>query len=331
MLVTRTVLAASMTVAFTFAGSAHAEKQFIIDIPEQTVAAGSTGGSWFITSTALFDLYNDNIEGLRYNIVPGGGVSNPISVHRGDAAIAMGYTTNLYSAYNGAAPYEEEFKDLRAVANINVASVLHPFILSDIPINSLKELGDKRYGISIDTGTRGTGGELAGSRTLAAHGASYDNIRDWGGSVTHSGYSEAMDRLKDGHIEAFMNDDIIRTPSFVDLTLARDVKLLPLDPSTIEELASNYGYTPSSIPSGSYKNQDSDIPTIAQHHVIFAHKDTSEELVYAMVKLMFENKEHLVQAHPLFENLDLAEGPKNFPIPLHSGAERFYREAGVLD
>ncbi|MEX0730196.1 MAG: TAXI family TRAP transporter solute-binding subunit [Aquisalimonadaceae bacterium] len=327
----KTVLAASTIVALTLAGSAHADKQFTIDIPEQTVAAGSTGGSWFITSTALFDLFNDHIEGLRYNIVPGGGVSNPISVHRGEASVAMGYTTNLHSAYSGEEPYEEAFKDLRAVANINVASVLHPFILTDAPVNSLKELGDKRHRIRIDTGTRGTGGELAAARTLAAHGASYDNIRGWGGSVSHSAYSEAMDRLKDGHIDAFMNDDIIRNPSFVDLTLARDVKLLPLNPSIIEELAGNYGYTPTSIPAGSYKDQNSDIPTIAQHHVVFAHKDTSEELVYAMVKLMFENKERLVQAHPLFENLDVAEGPKNFPIPLHPGAERFYREAGVLD
>ena len=327
----KTMIAATAACALTLGGAAQAEKEYSLDISEQTVTAGSTGGSWFITSTALFDLYSDKIDGLRYNIVPGGGVSNPISVQNGDASVAMGYTTNLHAAYHGEDPYEEELTDLRAVANINLASVVHAFVLADTPVNTLTELADSEYAIRIDTGTRGTGGELAAARALEAHGASYDNIRSWGGSITHSAYSEAMDRMRDGHIEAFMNDDMIRTPTFVDLTLARDVRLLPMEEDVIEYLEESYGYSPATIPAGSYEGQDEDIPSIAQHHVVFAHKDTPEELVYLMVKLMFENKERLVDAHPLFENLDVNVGPTGFPIPLHPGAEEYYREVGALD
>jgi len=332
MLKKTTSWAASALLAFTLGAPLHAsEKPFNLDIPEQTIAAGSTGGSWYIITTALFDLYKDHIGGLRYNIVPGGGIANPISVQSKKVGIAMGYTTTLHAAYSGAAPYETPMTDLRAVANLNMTNVLHPFFLAEVPADSLKELGEKQLRLRIDTGTRGTGGELAASRALTAHGAGYGDIRGWGGAVSHSAYSEAMDRMKDGHIDAFVNDDIIRNPTFVDLTLARDVKLLPLSQTAIDELADKYGYSPTIIPAGSYRNQDEDIPTISQHNVVFAHKDTPEELVYAMVKLMFENKARLVEAHPLFRDLDVQKGAQGFPIPLHPGAERYFREVGTLN
>jgi uncharacterized protein len=185
--------------------------------------------------------------------------------------------------------------------------------------------------VRIDTGTRGTGGELAASRALAAHGASYDDIRAWGGSVTHSSYAEAIDRMRDGHIDAFMNDDILRHPLFVDLTTARDVVLLEMDPDIIAELAEEHGYDPVVVPAGTYQGQDDEVQSFAQHHVFFGHKDLPEEFVYIVTKLVFENKDHLVSAHELFSALDPEVGPTAFPIPLHPGAERYYDEVGALE
>lgn len=308
-------------------------EEYEIEPINVNAAAGSTGGSWFIISTAFFDLFDDHIDGLSYSIQPGGGVSNPISVQRKDAHFGMGYTTNLWAAYNNEDPYEEreKMKDLRGIANINVSSVLQPFILQKTGITSVKEIAEKEFPVKLDTGTRGTGGELAARRTLEVEGASYEDIKSWGGSITHSAYREAIDRMKDGHIDMFMNDDIIKVPLYVELTSARDVNLLPVSEGSINKLVNEYGYSPAEVPANTYKNQDDDIKTIAQHHVFFCHKDMPAELVYAMTKLIFTNKDRLESAHKMFSNLDEEAGHKNFPIPLHPGAKRYYQEVGVLD
>lgn len=309
-----------------------AAQDYSVDMPEQTITAGSVGGSWFIISAAIMDLAASNIEGFNYTVVPGGGLGNPLTVQRGEASMGMGYTTNLFAAYNALeAPYDDPTEDLRGIININVASIMHPWILTERGVSTLAEVAEEQMPIRIDTGTRGTGGELAASRALEAHGVSYDSIRQWGGSVTHSSYSEAIDRMRDGHIDAFMNDDILRHPLFVDLTSSRDVVLLDLDPEIIEELAERHGYDPFMVPAGTYEGQDNDIHSFAQHHVLFGHKDLPEDFVYALTRLVFENKERLVETHEVFSELDPAVGGTAFPMPLHPGAERYYREIGVLE
>lgn len=310
---------------------AAAEKPYRTDAPEQVVAAGSIGGSWFIITTAFFELFSKNIEGLRYNIVPGGSISNPIAIDQGMATVAMGYTSMLHAASRGEPPFRGKIEGLRAIANLNVPSVLHAIFLEDTDITGYGQIAEREYGLELDSGPRGTGGELAASRVLEAYGAPYDQIKDWGGSVTHSSYREALDRMKDGHIEAFINDDIVGQPLFVDIALARDVRFLPMEQAMIDRMVAEYGYSPAVIPAGTYRGQSEDIPSTAQHFAFHTSEDLPEDLVYAMTKLIFTNKEALVAAHPLFQGLDPAVGPHGMPIPLHAGAERYYREIGVLE
>ena len=84
------------------------------------------------------------------------------------------------------------------------------------------------------------------------------------------------------------------------------------------------------IPANTYKGQTSDIPTISQTHALFAHKNVPDDLVYAMTKLAFENKAALVAVHPIFSSMDPMKGSQGLPIPLHPGAERYYREIGAI-
>jgi uncharacterized protein len=327
-------LSASVTLAALLgvAPLTASAQQYSVDMPDQTVVAGSVGGSWFIISTAIMDLADSEIEGFRYTVVPGGGVANPLSVQRGEASMGMGYTTNLFAAYTGLeAPYDTPTEDIRGIINMNVASIMHPWVLAERGVSTLQEVAEQQMPLRIDTGTRGTGGELAAMRALEAHGVSYENIRQWGGSVTHSSYSEAIDRMRDGHIDAFMNDDILRHPLFVDLTSSRDVVLLDLDPDIIASLADSFGYDPVVVPAGTYEGQDNDVHSFAQHHVLFGHKDLPEDFVYALTRLVFENKDRLVSTHEVFSDLDPAVGGTGFPMPLHPGAERYYREIGVLN
>ncbi len=328
---TKPVMTLALVLMASVAMATADAKEFQTDAPPQTVSAGSIGGGWFVMATALFDLYDRNIEGLRYNTTPGGGVANPIAVQGGNATIAFSYTTNLFAAVNGQPPYEAEHPDLRAVVNFNAFSSVHPWILSSKGINSLNEFAEKQPAVRIDTGPRGTGGELAASRALELHGITYDDIRRWGGTVSHSNYREAVDRMKDGHIDMFMNDDLVGAALYSDLTTSRDVVLLTLDADAVEAMGERYGYGSITIPAGTYPGQTEDVLTTTQYTVMFAHKDVPEDLVYAMTRITFENMEHLGTVYAGFADMAPEVGPTGFPMDLHPGAERYYREIGVLE
>jgi hypothetical protein len=325
------VAAALTCLAASSSGGRAEDKPYTTDAPEQMIAAGSIGGSWFIITTAMYDLFSRNIDGLRYTITPGGAVANPIAVSQGMATAGLGYTSMLHAAARGEHPFPAKLEDLRGILNLNIAGVVHSIVLKRSGLTSLKDIAARQYPLKVDTGPRGTGGELAASRLLALYGADYEHIREWGGSVTHSSYREALDRMKDRHIEAFVNDDIVGQPLFIDIALARDVAFLPMDPEIVEQMVEKYGYTRAVIPAGTYNGQTEDIPSTAQLFVFFAHKDLPDDLVYAMTRLTFENKDELVAAHRVFDDLVLEEGPRHFPIPLHPGAVRYYREVGVLE
>ncbi len=322
---------AAALIALPLVAAQAEDKPYSTDAGEQVVAAGSIGGSWFVITTAMYDLFQRNIEGLRYTVTPGGAIANPMAVEQGLATSALGYTSMLHAASRGEPPFRKVMADFRGILNLNVAGVVHAIVLENSGITSLADIAAKEHPLTIDTGPRGTGGELAASRLLDLYGANYGNIRDWGGSITHSSYREALGRMKDGHIEAFLNDDIIGNPVFVDIAHARDVLFLPMDESVQDEMVTRYGYGRAVIPAGTYAGQTEDVASTAQHFVFFTHKDAPEDLVYAMTRLTFENKDDLVAAHSLFEALDRAVGPRDFPIPLHPGAERYYREMGLLD
>lgn len=315
------VVATCMTVAGSVANAA--EKSF-------TVSAGSIGGSWFVYMTTLFETYKNNIADLNYNTVPGGGVANPIAVSTGKAQFALAYSPNLVAAYKGDEPYKNKLEDIRVVANMNMTAVIHPFFSKDLGISSMREIAEKKIPLKIDTGPKGGGGELAASRILEAHGASYDNIRAWGGQITHSPYREAVDRVRDGHIDAFMNDDNIGAPLFAEFASDDDIVILPQDQDAIEKLTSIYGYSAAVIPAGTYSGQTKDLPTTSQSVVFFTTKDMPEDLVYQMTKLFFEKKQDLTAGHANFAKLDPMAGPKVPVVPLHPGAERYYREIGAL-
>ena len=84
------------------------------------------------------------------------------------------------------------------------------------------------------------------------------------------------------------------------------------------------------IPAGTYPGQDEDVPTLAITNILVTSSDVSDELAYQMTKLLFENLDQLKAAHAAAGAIDLETAIKNAPIPLHPGAERFYKEQGLL-
>ena len=84
------------------------------------------------------------------------------------------------------------------------------------------------------------------------------------------------------------------------------------------------------IPANTYTGQTEDVPTVAIRNILVTHSEVDEEAVYGMTKAMFENLDALIAAHASAKGIALNSAAKNLPLPLHPGAERYYKEAGAL-
>ena len=84
------------------------------------------------------------------------------------------------------------------------------------------------------------------------------------------------------------------------------------------------------IPAGTYDGQDKDVMTASITNMLVTHEKVSDEVAYQMTKLVFENLQRLGNAHSAAKGITLENAVKGLPIPLHPGAERYYREVGVL-
>ena len=325
----RKSISLAMLFVAVFIGPTRANDTGQMDL-QITVAAGSIGGSYYVMNAAMFDIFSKNIEGLTYSIVPGGSISNPIAINQGDAQCGFSFTNDLGSAAKGQAPYSSPLSDIRAVANVGFEARLHFFIDAELGISSMEELVIKRPELRVDTGPRGTGSELAAKRVLALHGYSYSDIRKEGGRVIHSQFREMVDRMKDGHLNALMYNDLMGAPLFSDLVASREVQLISLASDVINTLASEFGYTPGMIPGGTYRGQEEDVHTVKRQTIFLCHKDMPESVIHQMAKLIYLNKEDLHSAIRAF-NIRAEQVARNSPIPMHPGAEQFYKEAGIIE
>jgi len=92
----------------------------------------------------------------------------------------------------------------------------------------------------------------------------------------------------------------------------------------------NAAYQSGVIPPNTYDGQTEAVPTATITNILVTRSGVSDELAYQMTKLMFDNLDRLVTAHAAAKAISLDKAPKNLPLPLHPGAERFYKEKGLL-
>jgi hypothetical protein len=116
--------------------------------------------------------------------------------------------------------------------------------------------------------------------------------------------------------------------SIKDLATAMPTQMVSIPVDVVEKLGAPF--VAGVIPAGTYEGQTEDVPTVAVMNFFVTSEDVPEETAYMMTKLMFENLPTLVAAHKSAAQITLDTALNGMPIPLHPGAERYYREVGLI-
>lgn len=256
----------------------------------------------------------------------GGSVANINGIRGGDLDLGVAQSDWQYHAYNGTAPDQfpdGAYTDLRAVFSVHP----EPFTVvarADSGIRSFDDLKGKRVNIGDPgSGQRGTMevvmekmGWTTGDFALASDLNS----------------KEQAAALCDNKVDAIVFTVGHPAGSISEATTTCDSVLVNVDNDVIRKLAAdNAYYAMTTIPGGMYKGTDSDVTTFGVGATFVASTDASEEVVYQVVKAVFENFDRFKKMHPAFANLEEAKMiTNNLSAPLHDGAVKYYKERGWM-
>lgn len=198
-------------------------------------------------------------------------------------------------------------------------------------VDTLEEVIAKKIPFTLVTKAPGASGELGASQLLGVLGASYDDIKKWGGNVYHIAPPQMADMLREG--KADMSIDVVSPgqPAMSELTMTTKMFLPQLEESTLAAL-NKLGYAPKVMPASSWNGQGRDLNTMVNSSAYVVRKDLPEEVVYAMTKAIVENKPELVKQVPAMEQYipEMSADPTLNGLPLHPGALKYYKEAGLI-
>lgn len=149
------------------------------------------------------------------------------------------------------------------------------------------------------------------------------------GKVEFLPYAESVELIKNRQLDATLQSSGLGMAAIRDLAATLPVSFVAI-PAEIIARIDNAAYQEGTIPAGTYDGQKIDVPTVAITNLLVSHEGVSDEVAYQMTKLMFDNLDRLGNAHSAALDIKLETAAKGLPIPLHPGAERFYKEVGAL-
>lgn len=287
------------------------------------VLTGGTSGVYYPIGVALSQLYTNGIEGSKTSVqATKASVENLnlLQAGRGELAFALG--DSVADAWNGVedAGFKAPLKKLRAIAG-TYPNYIQIVANAESGIKSLEDLKGKR----ISVGAPKSGTELNARAIFKAAGLSYEDM----GKVEFLPYAESVELIKNRQLDATLQSSGLGMAAIRDLASTMKISFVSI-PADVTAKIDNAAYQAATIPAGTYDGQDSDVPTVAITNILVSHEGVSDDVAYQMTKLMFDNLDRLGTAHSAAKDIKLETATKNLPIPLHPGAERYYKEVGAL-
>jgi TRAP transporter TAXI family solute receptor len=191
-------------------------------------------------------------------------------------------------------------------------------------VDKLADFKNKRFAPGAAGGTT----EVESRVHFTAAGLKYpDDIK-----AQFVGFSESIDLMRNKQLDGAWIMAGVPTAAVTEMCATADGKLLGMESGLIQKIQAEYPwYSEFVIPAGTYDNQKEDVHTTAVKMLLLTDASMPEELIYNLTKTFWENLDELGKAHAVMKTVtqDMAVSDLS-GIPLHPGAEKYYREAGLL-
>ena len=295
-------------------------------VTQLTLGGSNPGGSAYVVGTAYTQIINKYIPYLNVtHEVTAGGKENIDLIIHDEIDFGCGMSAFLYEAYNGLGDYENNPNEkLRAM----IPWFEYPMqiiVRKDSNIKSISDLKEKNISINV----KGSGGYKAATEVLSTLGL-YENDNY---NAYYLSFDESTDEMKLGNIDAIFINTSAPVPAIISLGTNVDFDILNFTEEEIQKVIKKYPYyTKGTLKANTYENIKYDVNTLTSYTILFTSSKVRENIIYDIVKCIWEHREELALAHSSQENLN-EELVKNSILgiaPIHDGAMKFYKEIGIL-
>lgn len=308
--------------SFMFGGSATSvqAQEFV------RIATASSGGNYYRLGGGLASIWNETVDGVQSSIQATGGTVENLDL-LADREVEVSYLAGSVGAQAFANSGQFADRPAGRYSGLRSIATVYPnpqwFVVMEWAgeVNSLRDLKGKR----VSVGSQGSQGEAWWRMIMDHLGWTYDDI-----VPEFTVHQTAIDQVRNRQIDAIVWPDAPGSASIQQVMDTGSARLLDIDEDVVaymDELGLDYPYT---IPPEGVPGSDQSVKTFAAPTTFATHEGVSEDLVYELTKSMFENQERLYQVHPLAAFMKLENALDGLPFPLHPGAERFYREMGLM-
>ncbi|MFO7728110.1 MAG: TAXI family TRAP transporter solute-binding subunit [Desulfonatronovibrio sp.] len=281
----------------------------------------SITGVYYQVALQISNIMN-KLKGDDYNYIgrpTGGSVFNINALERGAFDFAVAQSNTNWQAYNGAADWEgKPVKSLRSIFSMHPETVML-VTREDTGIKKVEDIKGKR----VNIGNPGSGQRGNAMEVLDIYGLDPENDFQAEGLQQH----EASRALVDRNIDAFFYTVGNPSAAIEEPATSVDIRMIPINAPGIKKMVEEKPYyIMTSIPAGTYRGVDEDVETYAVTATVVTNENVDNEVVYDMVKTVFENLDQLKGSHAAFRNLKPEEMLQGISAPIHPGAEKYYKE-----
>jgi uncharacterized protein len=287
------------------------------------ILTGGTSGIYYPLGVALSQIYGKALPDAKSSVqATKASVENLNLLEAGHGEVAFTLGDALSSAWKGEeeAGFKVPLRKLRTIAGM-YPNYIQIVARKDAGIKTLADLKGKR----ISVGAPKSGTELNARAILAAAGLGYQDFA----RVDYLPFGESVELMKSRQLDVTLQSAGLGVASLRELAQAIAIVVIPIDPEVIAKVG-DPAYQSGVIPAKTYHGQEADVTTASIRNFLVTHEDVPVQAVYTMTKAMFENLGALVAAHDAASRIDPKTAGRNTPVPLHPGAEKYYREAGLM-
>jgi TRAP transporter TAXI family solute receptor len=286
------------------------------------LATGGTAGTYYPFGGAMAKIWNSKIPGVNVTAqATGASAENIRLINKKEVELALVQSDTIDFAFNAKEAFKERLTKMNAIA------VLYPEVIQIVVRGNtkIKSFADLK-GVKMGVGAPGSGTEANFRQLLEVYGMKKDDVK-----AQYLSFAESAEQFKDKHIDAFIVTAGIPNAAIMDVAVMQSIRILPIPGDKIAQLTKRYPFLSLVvIPANTYKNQSSEVKTVAVSAVLIVSSDLKEDVVYQLTKALFENQAELAITHAKGKDLNLKTAVTGVSIPFHPGAIKYYKEKRIM-
>lgn len=317
--------AAALSPSAVFAQSAQ------IDLGTMNV-----GSAWYQYGVLLSQYFQRALpEGSTVNVRDFAGGDGNLRLIEADDRVQAAFTFSMNVAWarRGMTDISDATaENVRLLAGGMDQYYIGMMALDSIGVETLSEAIAEERGLQIATTPPGSSGDIGVSLLLRANGIDEDTLNQWGGGVSRVSLQAASENMVTGRADVWVNMLVPGHPRTTELAFGHPLRFLGLSDEAMAAMT-EFGLNPAELPAGTFEGQDESVMLPGTSTILIANASLDDDIAYTMVRTIIENIEAMKEENASLRNWDMSVAANSElagGAPLHPGAERAYREAGLL-